>query len=83
MGRAPQQRPVRLQKKLRQVRLRLEFSQIQMYEALLKEGAKLHKGYVSLYETGERVPSLIVLLAYTRLSETAMEYFVDDKLDLP
>lgn len=83
MGRASAERPQKLPEKLRLVRLFLKFTQPQMFEALNNQGAFLHPGYISLYETGERAPSLLVLLAYARITKIPMECFVADELPLP
>ncbi len=83
MGRARANRPQRLAEKLRTVRLHLQWTQEKMYAELKAAGANLHPGYVSLYESDERVPSLLVLLAYSRVSKISMEIFADDKLELP
>lgn len=83
MGRAKADSPERLAYKLKIIRSKLNFTQEKMYEVLSNEGVNLHLGYISLYELGERIPSLLILLAYSRVSKIPMEYFVDDKLDLP
>jgi transcriptional regulator with XRE-family HTH domain len=57
-----------------------------MFEALeteLKGSAKLHFGYITRYESGNRVPSLLVLLAYSRVASISLEILIDDELILP
>ena len=83
MGRARANRSEMLAIKLKAVRLHLGWTQEKMYEQLKTAGAFLHPGYVSLYELEERVPSLLVLLAYSRISNISMETFVDDEITLP
>ena len=83
MGRSRQARPQRLAEKLKEVRLRLGDSQSQMFARLKHVNVPLHVGYIGSYETGEKVPSILVLLEYARITGIAMEYFADDKLDLP
>lgn len=83
MGRSRQVRPERLAEKLREVRLRLGFSQTQMFERLINVKSTLHIGYIGSYETGEKVPSILILLEYARITGITMEYFADDELDLP
>ena len=82
MGRKAAAQPRLLASKLRQVRLSLNFTQEQMYEALKDKGTDIHLGYVSLFEAGQRTPSLLVLLAYSKISKVKMEVFVDDTLEL-
>ncbi len=83
MGRSKAEYPKRLPLKLKASRIKLNLTQEKMYEALKEEGASLYPGYISLYELGERLPSLLVLLAYSRVSQIPMEYFVDDNLEFP
>ncbi len=82
MGRKVAEKPRLLSSKLKQVRLSLNFTQEQMFEALKDKGADVHLGYVSLFETGQRIPSLLVLLAYSKTSGVRMEVFVDDTSEL-
>lgn len=53
-----------------------------MYEALRNNGANLYLGYISLFESGQRLPSLLVLPAYSKISGITMEAFVDDELEI-
>jgi transcriptional regulator with XRE-family HTH domain len=81
MGQSRRQRPVRLPAKLREIRLRLGFTQAQIVERLRAVKPDLQAGHVSEYELGKREPSLIVLLHYARIADVSMEELVDDKLD--
>lgn len=83
MGRAHRIRPKRLAAKLLAIRTRLDLTQPELIKALNVKGARLHPASISLYENGEREPSLIVLLRYARLAGVTMDVLVDDKLDLP
>jgi hypothetical protein len=53
-----------------------------MYQALKEQGARIHFGYISLYEIGERSPNLLVLLAYSKITGISLNVLVDDTLDL-
>lgn len=83
MGSAPRPRPARLAAKLRHIRIRLGLTQAQMFERLGKTGTPLRVGHIGEFETGRRVPTLQVVLAYARASGVSMELIVDDKLKLP
>ena len=82
MGHSSRHRPVRLAKKLRQIRRQLHLSQSELI-ARLKVKEPLYPASVSQYESGKREPSLIVLLAYARIADVAVEVLIDDGLDLP
>jgi transcriptional regulator with XRE-family HTH domain len=83
MGRSRQPRPARLAAKLREVRLKMGLTQGQMFERLGDTKTPLYPGHIGLYETGQRVPPLLVLLRYSKAAGVAMEMLVDDELDLP
>lgn len=78
----PRPRPERLASKLREIREKLELSQTQM---LLRLGLEdtMHYGRISQYETDEREPTLMTLIAYARVAAVHLEDIVDDNLDLP
>lgn len=76
-----QPRPEQLARKLRQIRETLGLSQQQMPARLGQFG--MHPGRISEYETGERVPSLLTLLAYADLAGVNLQDLVYDKIDLP
>jgi hypothetical protein len=42
----------------------------------------LFVGHISLFESGGRVPSLLVLLAYARVSHISLESLLDDTMSL-
>jgi transcriptional regulator with XRE-family HTH domain len=82
MGRMPREKPARLATKLAYIRTALELSQDEMIRRLGLE-QHLTREEVSKYERGLRVPSLLTLLKYARISNLAVEYLIDDELDLP
>lgn len=83
MGRSRRPQPARLAEKLSEIRTRLDLSQTQMVRRLGEAGERLQPGHISEFENGARVPSLLVLLQYSRIADVPMEVLVDDKLDLP
>ena len=87
MGTKARAKPKRLGGKLRQIRLALGLTQMQMPERLGAEGliqaARISAARISEYELGLREPSLMILLSYARLARVHMEALVDDELDLP
>ncbi len=75
-------KPKHLAEKLRQIRLALGLSQTEMLKRLgLEEEMKYAR--ISEYETGQREPSLLTLLEYSRVAGIHMEVLADDELDLP
>lgn len=81
MGRSQRPRPKRLGAKLREVRSRLDLSQVGMVEVL---GFKsIHPAHISGYERGKREPPLTVLLRYAKLLAISTDVLIDDELDLP
>jgi len=83
MGRKPAKQPQRIAEKLRQVRLSLELTQDGMAKALERQGAEVFRSSIGLYEIGDRIPPVLVILAYARAANISMETLVDDELDLP
>jgi transcriptional regulator with XRE-family HTH domain len=83
MGTREAERPERLAEKLRRIRLKLGLSQAKMAEALEQYGVKVHRGYISFYENDIRVPPILIVLGYARLSKVSMELLIDDERDLP
>ncbi len=81
MGRAHRSRPKRLGEKLLFIRVSLGLTQPAMIEKLAVKEA-LYPSSISLFEKGEREPSLIVLLAYSNLSGWSINDLVDDKVKL-
>jgi transcriptional regulator with XRE-family HTH domain len=75
-------KPKRLAEKLRRIRLALGLSQTEMLRRLGLEEEMLY-ARISEYETGQREPSLLTLLAYSRVAGVHMEDIADDEVDLP
>ena len=82
MGRKSRERPARLADKLLHIREALGLSQSEMLRRIGKEDSG-HRNFISDYERGVRVPSLLEILAYARAAGVSMETLVDDGLDLP
>ena len=82
MGTKLRPRPGNLSQKLRQIRIDLALSQVEIIRRLGFEDS-LHVGRILEYEQGLREPSLLVLLAYARLARVHLEDLVDDEIDLP
>ncbi len=81
MGRSRRDRPGKLGKKLKAIRLeKLALSQTEMAKAL---ALKVNYSAVSQYERGTREPTLRILLKYARLVGISTDILIDDKLDLP
>jgi transcriptional regulator with XRE-family HTH domain len=83
MGRANRVRPARLAEKLLHIRKALGLTQEQMIERLDYSASRLHPQNVSGFETGEREPSLLVILAYARCMGISTDFLIDDGLELP
>lgn len=84
MGRARVEQPQKIAQKLRQIRLNLEMTQEEMANTLEKNNnLKIYRGYVGLFEIGERIPSILTILAYARIAKIPMEILCDDELELP
>ena len=82
MGHTSRRKPARLAEKLLHIRKALGLSQNGMIRRL-GLGDELIQGTISAYELGNREPSLVVLLQYSRAAGVYMESLVDDELDLP
>ncbi len=83
MGQQRRPQPKRLAAKLRTIRESLGLSQEQMAERLKRVKSPPQPGTISRYETGQREPSLLVLLEYARIAEISTDVLIDDKLNLP
>ena len=81
MGRAHRSRPQRLGEKLLLIRIRLGLTQSELISKLAVKEV-LYPSSISLFESGGREPSLLVLLAYSNLSGWTINDLVDDKVDL-
>jgi transcriptional regulator with XRE-family HTH domain len=82
MGHKSRQKPTRLAEKLARIRNELELSQNGMIRKLELTN-ELGQSHISMFEHGEREPSLIVLLRYARAAGVSTDVLIDDELDLP
>jgi transcriptional regulator with XRE-family HTH domain len=82
MGGAKRQLPKRLPAKLRLIREALGYTQEELIRRMGLEG-KVPRSYLSRFETGEREPSLDVLLKYSEVARVWINALVDDSVDLP
>ena len=82
MGHKSRQKPIKLAEKLARIRNELGLSQNGMIRELGLTD-ELGQSHISMFEHGEREPSLIVLLRYARVAGVSMESLVDDDMDLP
>lgn len=82
MGVRPRQKPERLAEKLLTIRNAFGLSQTEAVKRLNAEGM-IVASQISEFESGRRVPSLLVLLRYARLARVHVEDLIDDELDLP
>jgi transcriptional regulator with XRE-family HTH domain len=82
MGQQRRPQPKRLASKLRAIREILGLSQEQMAHHLKHVKSPPQPGTISRYETGQREPSLLVLLEYARLVGISTDVLIDDKLNL-
>jgi transcriptional regulator with XRE-family HTH domain len=83
VGRATRQRPKRLSEKLKRIREMLGLSQEGMLIRLGLQDSSINRASISGYELDEREPTLLVLYAYSKVSNVFMEVLVDDEIDLP
>jgi transcriptional regulator with XRE-family HTH domain len=78
----PRPKPARLAEKLLAIRNAFGFSQTDLYRRLGVEDMIAYN-VISRFESGDREPSLMILLQYARLAGVNMEVLADDELDLP
>jgi transcriptional regulator with XRE-family HTH domain len=74
--------PKKLGKKMKQIRESLGMSQREIVKALNYKDTPLRASQISQYETGQREPTMMLVLAYARLAKIPMEDLVDDKMKL-
>ena len=82
MGKASIKKPERLAEKLSEIRERLELSQGELIRSLGFEN-DVTQSQISAFERGSRIPSLPVILAYSRLIGVSTDVLIDDELNLP
>src|SRR5918998_1191798 len=76
-------RPARLAEKLLHIRTALRLSQSEMLRALGTAAEGKDRHYVSLFETGQREPPLLILFGYAEAAGVCLDVLVDDTQDLP
>jgi transcriptional regulator with XRE-family HTH domain len=82
MGTNQRVNPKRLAEKLRYIRASLNLTQEELLRRLDIEGLAT-QGKISEFESGKRVPSLLIVLQYARLAGVHVEDIIDDGTDLP
>ena len=82
MGHRSRQKPTRLAEKLARIRNELGLSQNGLIQKL-GLADELGQSHISMFEHGEREPTLIVLLRYARVAGVSTDVLIDDELDLP
>jgi transcriptional regulator with XRE-family HTH domain len=75
--------PARLAGKLRQIRLNHNLTQAKMLVIVNPLETADNRARVSQYEKGTRIPSLVEIYNYAKFAGVAIEYLVNDDLDLP
>lgn len=78
----PRRNPRRLGEKLLTIRTSLGLSQ----RGLIRQmglNDELSQAEVSMFESGRRIPSLLVLCEYARLANIWMDALIVDEVDLP
>jgi transcriptional regulator with XRE-family HTH domain len=86
MGRSQRSRPKKLASKLRAIRERLDLTQAEMVKELKRFGLKRERIYaatISQFEADKREPTLLVLLAYSKLSGVSVNDLIDDGIEVP
>jgi transcriptional regulator with XRE-family HTH domain len=73
--------PNRLAEKLLRIRTSLGFSQRGLIRHMRMD--ELTQAEVSMFESGRRIPSLLVLREYSLIANVWMDVLVADELDLP
>lgn len=82
MGSGARRRPALLAEKLLKIRTEMGLSQNEMIRRLGLQG-ELVQAEVSMYESGTRIPDLLVILEYARAANVFVDALIDDALDLP
>jgi transcriptional regulator with XRE-family HTH domain len=74
--------PKKLGKKKKQIRERLGMSQREIVKALNYKDTPLRASQISQYESGQREPTMMLVLAYARLAGISTDVLIDDKMKL-
>jgi len=81
MGRSRRPKPKHLAKKLKQIRLELGWSQVEMAKQL-KPDSFLHPGHISEFENDKRERPLPLLSKYAQLADVYVDDLIDDSVEL-
>ena len=82
MGRRARTKEDKLGEKLRHIREALDLSQSELLKRLALED-DYQRTIVSSWESGDREPSLRILVKYAHLAGICLDLLVDDDLSLP
>lgn len=82
MGQQRRPQPKRLAAKLLAIRESLELTQYQIAERFKRVPSPPDGGAISRFETGQREPSLFVILEYARLAGVSTDVLIDDNQNL-
>lgn len=82
MGRRARTKQDKLGEKLRHIREALKLSQSELLKRLALDD-DYQRTIVSSWESGDREPSLRILLKYAHLAGVCLDSLVDDDLSLP
>jgi len=74
--------PKKLGKKMKQIREGLGMSQREIVRALNYKDTPLRASQISQYESGQREPTMMLVLAYARLAGISTDVLIDDKIKL-
>lgn len=74
--------PLNLSRKLKEIRIRADLSKTAMIRALKYKASPLYPSDISQFERGERQPSFLLLMAYSKFRGVPMSVLADDDLTL-
>lgn len=83
MGRSRCARPDKLPSKLGLIRAHMGITLEQMAGRLREPKIIVFPGHIREFESGDRHPSVLTLLKYSKIARVSLETLVDDELDLP
>lgn len=75
--------PKKLGKNLRKIREDFGNEPRQIVDMLNYKDTPLRASQISQYETGQREPTMMLVLAYARLAGISTDVLIDDKMRLP
>ena len=81
-GRKPRvryrQHPARLAEKLYSIRAHFNLTQMEMSQIINPDSLESQRARISLYEHGNRIPSILEIYYYAKYANVTMEELVDD-----